>query len=108
MKLKHGFEARPVCSLGVWDLEGWRLKAYGIAWARERPRDELVEAARGWAGRFLRERPTSLEHYGVGFIGVHDGRGENQVFLDRWVNENELLHDYVVSPSDRPAELHAP
>jgi hypothetical protein len=105
MRLRHGYEPRPVRTLGVWVIEQWRLKAYGIAWERERPREELVEAARAWAARFLKENPTRLDHYAVGFIGVHDGRGENQVFLDRWVCENELLHDYVVSPADRPTEL---
>lgn len=58
-----------------------------------------------WVGKFLKEHPTRHTHYGVGFVGVHGGRGENQVFLDRWVDENELLHDYVVSRPDRPAEL---
>jgi hypothetical protein len=105
MKLEHGYERRPVRSSGVWTIEGWHLKAYGIAFGREQPRDELIEAARQWARTFLRDNPTQLAHAGVGFIGIHDGRGENQVFLDRWVNENELLHDYVVSPPDDPAAL---
>ena len=107
MRLKHGYQARPVTFLGIWDVKGWRLKTYGIAWARARPREELVDASRLWAERLLVERPTALEHYGVGFIGIHDGRGENQVFLDRWVGENELLHDYVVSRPDTPRELRA-
>jgi hypothetical protein len=68
----------------------------------------LVEAGKAWAARRLRERPTRQRHYGVGFLGVHDGRGENQVFLDLWVNENELLHAYVVSPPSDPAALREP
>ena len=105
MSLAHGYEPRPIRPLGLWPIAGWRLKAYSIAYGRERARQELVEAARAWADRFLAEHPTRLAHHGVGFIGVHDGRGENQVFLDRWVQENELLHDYVVSAPDHPAAL---
>lgn len=99
------FEPRPVCSLGVWDLAGWRLKAYGIAFGRPRPREELVEAAREVVADHLERTPTRHQHYGVGFVGIHDGRGENQVFIDRWINSNELLHEYYVSPSDDPTNL---
>lgn len=42
----------------------------------------------------------------MGFLGIHDGRGENQVFLDLWINENELLHTYVVSTLEQPAALY--
>lgn len=101
------FQTRPVCFLGLWELAGWRLKAYGIAFARAggRPRTELIEASRRLAAEHLRRSNTRHQHYGVGFIGIHDGRGENQVFIDRWINSNELLHEYYVSPTDDPTTL---
>jgi hypothetical protein len=101
------YAPRPVRFLDLWSMHGYRLKVYGIAHARPLPRPELVEAARIVVARHLRERPTRQDSYGVGFVGIHDGRGENQVFLDRWVNENELLHHYYVSTPDDPAALAA-
>ena len=89
-------------------MAGYRLKVYGISYDRPLPRAELVEAAHRVAGDHLRDHPTRHPSYGVGFLGIHDGRGENQVFLDLWVNENELLHTIWVSPTDDPARLEHP
>ena len=44
-------------------------------------------------------------HYGVGFIGIHDGRGAIFVFIDFWADENELHHHVYVAPKDQPAQL---
>jgi hypothetical protein len=102
------YEPRPVRFLGLWEVADWRLKVYGIAYGRALPRVELVDASRAVVARHLAAHPTRQAHYGVGFVGIHDGRGENQVFIDRWVNSNELLHEYYVSPPDDPAALRAP
>jgi len=45
--------------------------------------------------------------YGVGFLGVHDGRGGNFVFVDWWEHENELHHHVFFSTSADPASLPA-
>ncbi len=102
------YEPRPVRFLELWKIGDWRLKVYGISYARPTPRSELITAAKDTAARRLREYPTAHEHYGVGFLGIHDGRGENQVFLDYWINENELIHWYLISPPDDPTGLTAP
>jgi hypothetical protein len=102
------YEPRPVRFLELWTTDSWRLKLYGISHDRPAPRPELIAAAKTQAAKHLREHPTQLTHYGVGFLGIHDGRGENQIFLDFWVNENELVHWYWISAPETPAELHLP
>lgn len=82
---------RQIRCVGMAELGGFRLKLITIAAAGE-AHPELVSAAKLVAGRHLRERPTRHEHHGVGFLGVHDGKGSNQVFLDLWINSNELTH----------------
>lgn len=101
-------ERRPVRFMELWDVAGWRIKVYCIAHGQPTPGSQLLNAGRSVAEGLLRGRSTANTHYGVGFLGIHDGRGENQVFLDRWVNENELLHDFWVSPKSDPASLTRP
>ena len=118
------YAPRPVSLLEVWDTglpsggrgprqpEGavdvsanLRLKVYGISYLRPRPREELIRAAKEAVSVFLRVGSTRHATYGLGFLGIHDGRTENQVFLDRWCNENELLHTTGASPVENPMDL---
>jgi hypothetical protein len=66
----------------------WRMKLYGIAWRRQRPRPELLEAAKKLTADVLAKETGS--NYKVGFVGTHDGRGASFVFIDFWGNENEF------------------
>jgi hypothetical protein len=45
------------------------------------------------------------DRYGVGFMGVHDGRGANFVFVDWWANEDELHHHAWLSSKEKPGAL---
>ncbi|HMJ88954.1 MAG TPA: hypothetical protein VK530_04020 [Candidatus Acidoferrum sp.] len=94
-----------MCFLDLWPVDDWRIKVYGIAHARPQPRPELVTAARRVATQHLRSLPGSMRHYHVGFLGVHDGRTSNFVFLDFWADENELYHHVYVSPTAQPDQF---
>jgi len=96
---------RPVAPLGIWASEGWRLKEYSIAYGRARARHRLVAAAESVVARVLPSPAVTPTRYGVGFLGIHDGRGGNFVFVDWWEQENELHHHVFFSTSDEPAEL---
>jgi hypothetical protein len=81
----------------------WRMKLYGIASQGELPRASLLSAARRIAGeQLVREKANN---YGVGFIGVHDGRDAAFVFVDFWGNENELFHRVFLSRGSDPDKL---
>ncbi len=112
VRLREAYRPRPVCSLGLFELPGkggspaWRLKRlkmYGIAYGRPGPRGKLVEAAKRIANCDL--PPAGPSVYGLGFLGVHDGRGATLVFLDWWADENELHHRVYVGPPDEPDQL---
>lgn len=105
IRLTERYAPRPVARLGIEERAGWRLKVYGIAHGREEPRRELVAAALAAADARLPAPPVTRSRYGVGFVGVHDGRGGNFVFVDWWGQENELHHHVLFSSSDVPAEL---
>ncbi len=103
--ISRPYQKRPIQFLELWQHAGWRIKVYGIASGRSTPRNGLIEAAKSVAAERLREVPVSLEHYSVGFLGIHDGRTSNFVFLDWWAEENELHHHVYTSPTNDPAAL---
>lgn len=93
------YVARPIAFHELWQPGDWRLKVYGIAYARPAPRPELVDAAKRLALEVLPPEPL----YAVGFIGAHDARGGRYAFVDWWADENELHHKNFLGPS--PDEL---
>jgi hypothetical protein len=105
LKLQEPYQTRPIRFLELWQESGWRLKVYGIAYRRSQPRPELIDAAKRVTRLHLSGATMTRQHYGVGFLGVHDGRGANFVFLDFWADENELHHHVYVSPADQPDRL---
>lgn len=56
------------------------MKLYGIAWRRESPRAESLEAAKRIAAEELRNAASN--NYKLGFIGAHGGRDACFVFVD--------------------------
>lgn len=104
MRLQEPYKTRPIRFIELWQEAAWKLKVYGIAYQRPLPRPELIEAAKRVARPYFLPA-NGHTHYGVGFLGVHDGRGANFVFVDYWADENELHHHVYVSPSDKPELL---
>ena len=98
--LAEPYRPRSFRFLEFLSLGGFRLKVYGITYAGEKPRPKLVGIAKELARGELKARPLLDKTYGVGFLGIHDGRGSSYVFLDRWANENELVHAALFSAND--------
>jgi hypothetical protein len=84
MSLAEPYATRSVRCLDLLTIEGWRLKLYGIAYRGERPVQALVDAAVAAAQERLPRPAVTDDGYGMGFVGVHDGRGANFVFVDWW------------------------
>ena len=105
MELIEPYAPRPIRSLGQWAEVGMRLKVHGIAYRLEQPRAEVIEMAHDLVRRELPQLIAGQNHYGVGFVGIHDGRGALFVFIDFWADENELHHHVYVAPKDQPAQL---
>jgi hypothetical protein len=98
-------ETRPIRFLELWQPDGWRMKVYGIAYGQPTPCRELVEAGQKIAQETLATMAAKTRHYSVGFVGIHDGRTGNFVFVDWWTDENELHHHVFISPLDKPTQL---
>lgn len=103
--LDEPYQPRPIRFLGLWPFgSGWRMKAYGIRYspggAQDTPDPALLQAARHLAETRLSD--VHSNHYGIGFIGIHQGKTGNFVFVDWWADENELHHHVYVSTSEHP------
>lgn len=107
LSLQEPYKTRPIRFLELWQEAGWRVKVYGIAYQGDRPRPQLVETAKRLARQHLPRPEDQGNHYGVGFMGVHEGRGAAFVFVDWWANENELHHHVYTGPLDQPDKLDA-
>jgi hypothetical protein len=103
MTLQEIYGPRPVEYLGVWAVNGWSLRAYGIAFNRETVRRELVMAALEIAGEPLPpiDDPRSS---GAGFVTLHDSEDGCYVLVDWWV-QIEMHEAIYCSPIDDPAAL---
>lgn len=105
IKLSEPYAPRRIRFLHLWEPTAWRIKVYGIACADAGPSEALVSAGKRVALERLKQTAASHAHYGLGFLGVHEGRGANFVFIDWWADENELHHHVYVSYPDAPERL---
>lgn len=105
MKLMEQYKPRSVRFLELWQPQNWRIKVYGIVYDGERPEEKLVTAAKEVALAKLQKSAPDTNHYSVGFLGIHQGRGANFVFIDWWADENELHHHVYNNSGDNPDEL---
>ncbi|MGD8785566.1 MAG: isochorismatase [Thioalkalispiraceae bacterium] len=103
--LEASYQTRPIRFLGIWEIDEWRMKAYGIAYANSTPQQQLVDAAQQIARHELTQSDMNMQHYGTGFIGIHEGKTGNFMFISWWANENELYHRVYTSSTDQPGNL---
>jgi hypothetical protein len=107
IELAESYETRPVRCLQISARDGWRLKVYAITYGAADLDSTLLEAALTAGHARLPNPATSADRYGAGFLGVHQGRHVNFVFVDWWAHENELHHHVWFSDQDQPANLRA-
>jgi hypothetical protein len=107
ISLAEPYVRRSVRCLSSLTFDGWRVKLYGIAYRGERPVQALVDAAVAAAQASLPRPAVTHDRYGVGFVGAHDGRGANFVFVNWWANEDELHHRAWLSSKEEPGRLRA-
>jgi hypothetical protein len=105
IRLKESYQPRPIRFLELWQVTDWWMKIYGIAYQRPLPRPELIAAAKKVVHAQLSQLCDDYQHYGVGVLGIHDGRESNLVFVNFWADENELHHHVYISPQEIPQRL---
>ena len=100
--LGRPYQPRHVRFIRREDVDGWRLKLYGIALKGKDPDPEFVEATRDLAASVLPQPPSTDDRYGVGFATAHDATSLYIALIYWWQSENELHQRIYVSPKDDP------
>ncbi|MGH3036649.1 MAG: isochorismatase [Gaiellaceae bacterium] len=100
--LGRPYERRHIRFIRHEDVDGWRLKLYGIALNGREPDPEFVEATRDLAASVLPRPAAGDDHYGVGFATAHDATSLYIALIYWWQSENELHQRIYVSPKDDP------
>lgn len=105
VSLEAPYQKKPIRFLDDWIWGGWTLKVDGIAYDVVRPADTLMGIARGIAAERLAQSAGDCIQNSLGFVGIHQGKTGNFVFVDWCADENALLHHVYVSPVEYPEQF---
>jgi hypothetical protein len=107
LKAFAAYAERLIRFLGIWEVNGWRLKVYGISATRglhdpETVSSEMIDSGRRIAEKVFTRNPTT-NSYALGYVIFHEGRLANWLLLDWWADEIQVRHQLFKSPSADPA-----
>lgn len=105
MNLKEPYKPRTIRYLELWQEAEWRIKLYSICHPSKSTDPALVEACKAAARRLLPQPALTPDRYGVGFMGVHQGRSYDFVTLAWWCYDSELRQHTLMRPSSSSYEL---
>jgi len=105
MTLKETYQKRSIKHLELWEDNGWRIKLYGITHESRQSEPELIEAAKAAAKEHLPHPAVNPHRYGLGFIGIHQGRSYDFVFICYWNYDTELKHISLMRASSSSSQL---
>lgn len=100
--LEAPYKPRHVRFLRREDVDGWRIKLYGIALNGKEPDPEFVDATRALAAAVLPQPPAADDRYGVGFATAHDATSAYIALVYWWQSENELHQRIYASAKGGP------
>jgi hypothetical protein len=98
IRLRQEYLPRSVKPIGIWGEDGWRIKAYGIAYRGTDVREEIASAARDVVHAAL-PRPAQTEaRYGLGFAIIHEGQDAAWLLIDWWSDESVIEQRMFKAP----------
>ncbi|MEM1178233.1 MAG: hypothetical protein AAGM22_07820 [Acidobacteriota bacterium] len=97
---------RTTAFLELLEVDGWRLKLYGMGLhAQAMPDAELVDACRDLVIRALPTPAISEGRHGVGFATIHAGEQGDYLILDWWMGRDILKHHLFGAPRPHGGQL---
>ena len=93
---------RRVRCLEPLEIDGWRLKLYGMSLQPEPAPSPLLDQARERIRATLPRPAVTDERFGVGFATLHTGTSGTYLLLDWWVAGGILQHHLFGAPHGDP------
>nr|WP_026681738.1 hypothetical protein [Priestia megaterium] len=81
IELSESYQKRPIRFLELWEINDWKIKMYGISYKNDLPSHDLISKAKEIAQQSLPVPAITENRYGAGFVGVHDGKDANFIYL---------------------------
>ncbi|MEZ4629706.1 MAG: hypothetical protein R2880_03145 [Deinococcales bacterium] len=103
----EAYKPRLIRFLELWQAEGWQMKVYGITYEGKSIDEALVQAAKQTALEVLPQPARNLNRYGLGFIGIHQGRSYDFVTVAYWNYSTELKQLSLMRASSRGTTLES-
>ena len=96
------YTKRAIKCLELAEVDGWRLKIYGInATSRKLPEKLIVDGKNAALSQLPRPAITD-QRYGVGFLIIHRGAMANWFLLNWWGYQDIVQQKLFSSPSNDP------
>jgi hypothetical protein len=102
------YRTRSVRFLELWEWFGWRIKVYGITTHGGMPRPELLLASKARARDRLPIPAVNKDHYGIGYMIVHEGAVGDYGFINWWYMEDIVQHHMYGASKGKSLEYRYP
>ena len=99
------YKKRNINFLEQVNLEGWRMKIYGITAKTTGLPAALVMEGKNTVLPHLPQPAVTDQRYGVGFLIIHQGITENWFLLNWWGDENIIHQKIFFSSSHEPTKI---
>lgn len=96
------YQKRSIRFLDVVDYNDWKMKVYSISAKREFIAPGLAEMAKMIVPEMLPDEAFTDQHYGLGFVMLHEGIDGNYIITSWWEGENMLCNHIRAAPADKP------
>lgn len=96
------YKRRSIRFLDTVDFKDWKMKVYSISAKREYVAPGLAEMAKTIVTDVLPEQAVTDQHYGLGFVMLHEGLDGNYIVTNWWEGENMLCNQIWAAPAEDP------
>lgn len=103
--MRLDYRPRQIRFHALVERSGWRVKVYHLLHGDKEKDEPLRQAAIDEAFGWLPGHDDGSHHYGVGFVGIHQGASFDFVLAAYWAYETELRFQTWMRPTTQSYRL---
>ena len=102
------YQTRRVRFVELWEWQDWRMKLYGISAVSALPSQIRIDEVKRLAQQRLPQPAIADDHYGVGYLIVHEGMAGDYGFVNWWWGEDIVQHHLYGAQKGQPLAYRYP